>query len=235
MRWVVVFLVFANIGYFAWASWEDSKVGYWLPEAKEDHSEAAANRLLLLSEVQKAPEVNVVDVMGARSLLDHEEKEECLVVGPFANAVEVDELRQRLLAIGVRSTERADEGSQQQDYWVHIPPLPSREAALRLLKELQAQRIDSFIITQGELTNGISLGLFSHKKLAENVSRRMSGAGYSVAIKVLPRVPDRWWLEMKSSAVKRLSSTFWDDVAVNFPGLEKMNALCRQKNLKKEP
>ena len=235
MRWVVIVLVFANICYFAWAFWQESRIGYWLPEATEEHKEVTAKRLVLLSEIQDTPKGNRVNKLNTGAAAKDERSDECFIVGPFANAVEVDELQQRLLAVGVHSKERADEDSQQQDYWVHIPPLPSRESAMRLLRELQAQRIDSFVITQGELANGISLGLFSHKNLAEAVRSRLRGAGYSVAIKILPRVPDQWWLEIDASTVKRLSATFWDDVADDFPGLKKKNASCGQKNLKKEP
>ena len=148
--------------------------------------------------------------------------------------VEVDELQQRLFAVGVSSKERADENSQQEDYWVHIPPLVSRDAAIRLLRELQAQRIDSFVITQGELANGISLGLFSRSESAKAVSRRLMGAGYVVAIKSLPRVPEQWWLEMDAAVEGKLSTSFWDEAADQFPELKKLKKSCKSIATDKE-
>ncbi len=233
MRWTVIFLVFANLSYFAWGSYHESRGGYWLPEESDDYTEVSAERLVLLVETSGAHSATSSDMAGVKPLINSSIQSgrklvnECLVVGPFANVVEVDELQQRLFAVGVSSHERADENSQQQDYWVHIPPLPSRDAAIRLLRELQAQRIDSFVITQGELANGISLGLFSRSESAKTVSRRLTDAGYGVAIKSLPRVPEQWWLEMDSTVESRLSSSFWDETTDQFPELKKLKKSCK--------
>lgn len=233
MRWTVIFLVFANISYFAWGSYEESRGGYWLPEESDAYKEASGKRLVLLTEMEGSGSSSAGDMTKIKPLLNSPAQagfklgSKCLIVGPFANAVELDELQQRLFAVGVSSKERADEYSQQQDYWVHIPPLPGRDAAIRLLRELQAQRIDSFVITQGELANGISLGLFSRSESAKAVSRRLIDAGYGVAIKSLPRVPEQWWLEMDAAVEGRLSSLFWDEAADQFPELKKFKKSCK--------
>ncbi len=238
MRLTVIFLVFANISYFAWGSWQESKVGYWLPENDDAYTEASGERLVLLTETEESLQSRREDIAVQpalnTSLYSGGEAQECLVVGPFANVVEVDELQQRLFAVGVSSKERADENSQQEDYWVHIPPLARRDAAIRLLRELQAQRIDSFVITQGELANGISLGLFSRSESAKAVSRRLMDAGYVVAIKSLPRVPEQWWLEMDAAVEGKLSTSFWDEAADQFPELKKLKKSCKSIATDKE-
>ncbi|MBO9483032.1 MULTISPECIES: SPOR domain-containing protein [Gammaproteobacteria] len=238
MRLTVIFLVFANIGYFAWGSWQESRVGYWLPESDSAYTEAAGERLVLLTETEDYLQSlrNETEVQPAleTSLYSGDAVQECLIVGPLANVIEVDELQQRLFAVGVSSKERADESSQQEDYWVHIPPLASRDAAIRLLRELQAQRIDSFVITQGELTNGISLGLFSRREFAKAVSRRLMDAGYEVAIKSLPRVPEQWWLEMDAAVEEKLSTSFWDEATDQFPELKTLRTACKKNDALKK-
>lgn len=236
MRWTVIFLVFANIGYFAWGAWQESRGGYWLPGESGLYEGVYGERLVLLSETEDSdslpwssdavPEVQGSLNPGAQSGTT---AQECLIVGPFANAVEVDELQQRLYALGIDSQERAEASNQQQDYWVHIPPLPSRDAAIRLLRELQAQKIDSFVITQGELANGISLGLFSRSESAKVVSRRLTNAGYGVAIKSLPRTPEQWWLELDVAVAGKLSTAFWDETVDQFPGMKQLQAPCKKK------
>ena len=191
--------------------------------------------LVLLTETASQSVQNEAGVQTAlHSSLYPDTVQECLVVGPFANVVEVDELQQRLLAVGVSSKERAEENSQQNDYWVHIPPLASRDAAIRQLRELQAQRIDSFVITQGELANGISLGLFSRLESAKAVSRRLKAAGYEVAIKSLPRVPEQWWLEMDAAVEAKLGMSFWDEAADQFPELKKLRTACKKNEALKK-
>ncbi len=207
-------------------------MGYWLPESYDAYTEAAGERLVLLTETEDYLQSlrNETEVQPAldTSLYPGDTVQECLVVGPLANVIEVDELQQRLFAVGVSSKERVDESSQQEDYWVHIPPLASRDAAIRLLRELQAQRIDSFVITQGELTNGISLGLFSRSEFAKAVSRRLMDAGYVVAIKSLPRIPEQWWLEMDAAVEGKLSASFWDEAADQFPELKTLRTACKK-------
>ncbi|TBW47510.1 SPOR domain-containing protein [Marinobacter halodurans] len=64
------------------------------------------------------------------------------------------------------------ENARPPYHWVLIPPFPSREAALGRLEELQRAGVDSFLVTEGEYRNAISLGLFESKKLAEDLNAR---------------------------------------------------------------
>ncbi len=213
-------------------------MGYWLPGSDSAYTETAGERLVLLTETEDSPGFgqNEAEIRPAlnTSLSPDDAVQECLVVGPLASVIEVDELQQRLFAMGISIKVRADEGNQQKDYWVHIPPLASREAAMWLLRELQAQRIDSFVITQGELTNGISLGLFSRSDSAKLVSRRLKEAGYAVAIKSLSRVPEQWWLELDAAEEGKLSSSFWDEATDQFPELKTSRTACKKNDALKK-
>lgn len=52
--------------------------------------------------------------------------------------------------------------------WVMIPPQPP-EAARRQFRDIQRQGIDSYLVTQGEYRNAISLGLFESREAAISV------------------------------------------------------------------
>ncbi|MGB1272571.1 MAG: SPOR domain-containing protein, partial [Endozoicomonas sp.] len=214
MRWVALSLVLFNVGYFAWGMFQQSRMSYHTQVDSALPREEAGRRLELLSERRQAqPFRQSVIAESSPPAPVSDGDAQCLFLGPFTSADQADQLQQRLFAIGVSSREKADQNDQQSDYWVHIPPLPSRDAAIRQLRELQAQKIDSFVITQGELANGISLGLFGHKESAENVSRRLMEAGYPVAIKSLPKAPEKWWLELNNEEEGKLNERFWGEVA----------------------
>lgn len=54
-------------------------------------------------------------------------------------------------------------------WWVHIPPLASREAADKKARELKAMGVsDYFVVQEGALRNAISLGIFSTEKAAQD-------------------------------------------------------------------
>ena len=226
MRLVVIVLVFANLAYFAWGSWHASQVGYWLPQEDTAYQQASGERLLLLAELEREEEVATKPLDDLPVLSPLTVTRQCLSVGPFGSEAAVAQWQQRLLSHGVSSGLRAEQSGAHKDYWVHIPPLPSTDGAMRLLRELQAQRIDSFVITQGDLANGISLGLFAHREAALSVMSRLKDAGYKVAIRPLPKVPERWWLEMDVAAEAGLGSSFWDQARQQLPQLQRHITDC---------
>lgn len=226
MRAAVIVLVLANLAYFAWGSWQASQVGYWLPHEDLAYPHMFGERLVLRAELEGTESVAtpLQDLSVPVSVTD---AHQCLSVGPFGSESVVVQWQQRLLSHGVSSELRTEHNSAHQDYWVHIPPLPSTEQAMRLLRELQAQRIDSFVITQGDLANGISLGLYPNRERAESVSRRLKDFGYKVAVKPLPAVPGRWWLEMDAAAEAELEPLFWDQAEQQFAQLQRHEIACQ--------
>src|SRR5699024_850404 len=82
------------------------------------------------------------------------------------------------------------------DYWVHLGPMASREAALVRLRELHAEGIDSFIITEGELTNAISLGYFTRETLAQRSLAEWRQRGLEVNVRAVERVDRKLWLAL---------------------------------------
>lgn len=226
MRSVVIVLVLANLAYFAWGSWQASQAGYWLPQENTAYQNMSGERLVLRAELEpeEVTPKPLDDLSVPGTLTD---SRRCLRVGPFGNEAVVAQWQQRLLSHGVSSELRPEQNNEHNDYWVHIPPLPSTDGAMRLLRELQAQRIDSFVITQGDLANGISLGLYSRREKAESVSRRLRGAGYKVAVRPLPRLPAQWWLEMDAVAEAELGLLFWDQAEQQFSQLQRHEIACQ--------
>ncbi|OED41537.1 hypothetical protein ACH42_13630 [Endozoicomonas sp. (ex Bugula neritina AB1)] len=231
MRWIILVLIFTNLGYFAWGSFQESKGIYQISSARPEGLAESGRRLILLSESTLTSAINEKTTTKVQPLKEDEEPPEhslqCLALGPFQSSDLVDQVQQRLFSLGIESRERADKNNQALDYWVHIPPLASRDAAIRLLRELQSQKIDSFVITQGELSNGISLGLFSKYDSAKAVRRRLMDADYPVEIKTLSQQSGSWWLELDSDAEDKLDNYFWDELVRRMPGIKKAKKNCK--------
>ncbi|WP_448215560.1 SPOR domain-containing protein [Endozoicomonas sp. 2B-B] len=223
MRWIVLVLLFANAGYFVWGYYHQSHKPYRAVNVGDEVSVQAGKRLMLLSEVASELPVQTREKKTTKKVAEAQ----CLVVGPFESSAKADHLQQKLFSLGISSRERSDNEAVLADYWVHIPPRSNRQSAIRLLRELQGQGIDSFVITQGELANGISLGLFSKEVSANEVSRRVQEAGYEPAIKKLPREPETFWLEMTDSEAKKLSVGFWERQADEYNDLKMLEKNCK--------
>ena len=101
----------------------------------------------------------------------------------------------RAEALGFESEMRSLATGGSIEHWVHIPPLANRQQSLQLLRELQGRGIDSYIITQGDLAEGISLGLFKNKESAGRLTQKMLDMEYDVVIKEVVRGEKELWLE----------------------------------------
>ncbi len=228
MRWIILALIFVNLGYFALGSFRASQSSYQIKSERPTEVAGVSKRLVLLSESLPATLdqriKNPVIITDKTQINDNDQQ--CLALGPFMNSDVVDQVQQRLFSMGVESRERTNNVARTADYWVHIPPMTSRDAAIRLLRELQSQKIDSFVITQGELTNGISLGLFSNYDSAKAVRRRLVNAGYPVEIEKLVLQPESWWLELDSGEEEKLDSNFWSELIERVPAIKKTKKSC---------
>ncbi|MRI32997.1 sporulation protein [Endozoicomonas sp. OPT23] len=229
MRWIFLVLLFANACYFVWGYYQQSHQNYPEVAPVTNAVPLQGKRIVLLSEIAAKPK-SIVSVTASKKEQTETKvhnARQCLVLGPFRTAKKADQLQQRLFSLGLSSRERSDNEAAGEDYWVHIPPLANRQAAIRLLRELQGQGIDSFVITQGELANGISLGLFTKQKSANQVSRRLLEAGYETAIKKLKRNPKVFWLEMEAGKAGDLGGKIWADISKEYKGLKMLEKSCK--------
>ncbi len=71
-------------------------------------------------------------------------------------------------------------------HWVLIPPQP-RAVALRQFQDIQRQGIDSYLVTEGENRNAISLGLFEHRESAISVLEEKKRQNLNAVLVNFPR------------------------------------------------
>lgn len=71
-------------------------------------------------------------------------------------------------------------------HWVIIPPQPP-EVARRKFRDIQRQGIDSYLVTEGENRNAISLGLFESREAAKSVLEEKKRQKLNVVLANFPR------------------------------------------------
>ncbi|WP_165857703.1 SPOR domain-containing protein [Marinobacter sp. JSM 1782161] len=102
----------------------------------------------------------------------HAEDRHCFTVPGFESRADA-----RAFAKGLNLDDEGIRVEPQREvsspyHWVLIPPLPGRDAALQRLEELQRGGVDSYLVTEGEYRNAISLGLFESETLASDLNAR---------------------------------------------------------------
>jgi hypothetical protein len=186
MRWVFLSLICLNLLVMVWF-WRD-QAGTSMERISEPKQKGEA--LVLLSELDSS-DIDYKEIKAKSSRV----ASRCYSVGPLADRIDAKHLKVRAEALGFNSELRGLATGTSIEHWVHIPPQANRQQSLRLLRELQGRGIDSYIITQGDLAEGISLGLFRNEDSAQRLTKKMQGMDYNVVIKEVSRGEKELWLE----------------------------------------
>lgn len=191
MRTFVILLVLANLAYLGWnlSSRQEAAQSRFVTPATR-----AESTLQLLSEVP-AP--------ARRPAAP----QTCISLGVFDNTSESDFLVSALLERGLQARVELLQTEQPRGFRVYMPPFNSRAAAQQTLAALQAEDIDSFIITTGAFAGGISLGLFSQESLALSLQERLAGRGYATSIEEVVAANNEIWVTIEGLSQDLLEGT----------------------------
>lgn len=212
MRWLFIGLIIVNVFYFVWS--QQGVSGGQQPATTAQSTTTGVSKVELLSEVLPEANSQAVEVQ-ARTYPAGE-----LLLGGFSDEETALKLQQRLLSLDIESEVTALDSQVDIEYWVYLQPLPSRQASVRLLQELQALKIDSFLITQGDLANGISLGMFSREDSAKGVVEQLSRVGYEPLIRPVERLQRLHWVVIDSNARRLVDEKLLKQLVTDFAGMQ---------------
>ncbi len=211
MRWSLLLLLVLNLFYYVWHQ-QQAPINV-VEVAPLEQYQARQQDIRLLSE---APAT--VASSATRESSSYSESS-CMFLGGFETSAAAETLRQRLAGLDIESVVKGFVAAAELDYWVYLPPLASREASLRQLKELQARQIDSFIIAEGDLSNGISLGIFPRYESAVSVMSRLTDVGYEPALRKLPRDRQSYWVRVAPAGLRLVDEALLARLAESFQDL----------------
>jgi hypothetical protein len=218
MRWLFFLLVLLNI--FFWVQHLYQSPVRIKEVAPLDGYSRPQSNITLLSEsprAQRMPETTRAESIDNKG---------CLFLGGFDDELSAQSLEQRLLSLDIESEIQQLDVATGVDYWVYLPPLASRQASLRQLRELQSRNVDSYIITVGDLANGISLGIFSRKDSAEGVVARLREVDYSALVRELPRMHSKYWVRVAAASRAQLGDSILGALKKDMPTLQHRQMPC---------
>ncbi|MCW1938502.1 MULTISPECIES: SPOR domain-containing protein [Pseudomonas] len=221
MRWILLLLLLLNAFYYVWHQQQGPLRAKEVAPAGAYQS--ARKDIRLLSEAD-APRVRAESSAPADAVAP--EAAVCLYLGSFEEESRARVVEQRLLSLDIQAEVRSVDAAAGVEYWVYLPPLASRQASLRQLRELQARRIDSYIITQGELANGISLGIFPRNDSANSVMQRLRDVGYEPQIRELSRAHRSFWVRVAPESRRLADEFLLGRLAGDFAGLQHQLMPC---------
>lgn len=198
MRWLFALLLLANVGVWMWGQWYQGGVAKVAPRAQVN-----ADNIRLLSEPGAVP-VN----REARSAA-------CYTLGAFIDEASTPGAAARLDALARTYHVRTVEERQASAYQVFLPPLRTATAAERKRRELARLGLrDLYVMQDGAKKNGISLGVFSTAKAAEEYQRKLSELGVAAQRHTLYKTQARTWLDLgrlDAALAQRLRQASWPE------------------------
>ncbi len=228
MRYILVSLILLNLAYL-YAHLQSATPSPVTGETVATSGDLPS--ITLLSESLQAPGVRrqqeMERVVNNPVLFNRHEASACQALGPFLSVTQGQAAVERLLAMDIEVQLRAlDTVLEQYDYRVMIPPTRSIEAAFRKLRELQALGIDSYVITQGKDSMGISLGVFSSEDAAGQVRKKLNADGHVTEIRKMPRLERRYWVFSSESDNLNIGETAMRSIREQFPDVGYSMRVC---------
>lgn len=199
MRGILVGLLFSNIVFLAWNFLAPGLAPIVVPRVSESVGSQSLQLLGEIDPMQLLPYSGRGELVENVDLARVESDGYCAEIGPFRSE---EDAQGFVLTNSARMDLRLDvrEVPSPPDYRVYLPPFGSRELAESTLTTLRAQfaannlAIDTYLMSSGELSNGIALGLFSEQRNALNVQQQMEVLGYKVVVRSEQNQAEEVWL-----------------------------------------
>lgn len=182
MRALIVLLLLANAGFFAWSHWIAR------PASRLQSQAESAPRIVLASEAPEAQPPRTLRLEPGVS---------CLSLGPFFDLSDAARASTSLRASGLEPRQRATVGTVWAGWWVALEGLGSQDEAQPVVERLHQFGVgDAYVVPdeQGGVT--ISLGLFTEQQRALRRADDVRALGYQPVLSERQRVGTVYFIDV---------------------------------------
>ena len=184
MKWLVWFLVLANVALLAYFN-----IGTIAPKSVAFNKAISPEKLQVLAEkdLEAMPKKMVaVPAPAAAAAQTSTLSTSCYKWGNFTTT-NLPSAQVVLVRMGLEGVVNQEPVAQQdRRFWVYYPPLKTAELARQKAEEIKALGVDElFIVQDSQWRHAISFGLFSDEILASNLLSDLQAKGLKGATKAL--------------------------------------------------
>ena len=187
---------------------------------KKESRPAAPDHSIRVAEAAPAPAENI-DKPPTKS------KEQCFIVGPYAQNIDATSAVMQLKERGLQAKIRSQQEQIAKGYWVYIPPLPNREEAKKMMREMQRNNVESFIVTKGNKTNAVSVGIYGELVAAEARRDELRAKGFAVELEERASTSTEFWVQVPVNSEKEMLSEIEQALANGASGKRLERAPCQ--------
>lgn len=150
----------------------------------------------------------------------------CYTIGPFLTREEANKTGKRMQDEQLIVERREKTEKLVYGYRVYIPPLPTRQEANVITRELSDLGIlDYFIITGDEQENGISLGVFKQKSGAIRRMAQIRRFNFNVKMEARHKETIVFWLDVIDQE-QSFTRQLWTEISEDGQQLQRLTKKC---------
>jgi len=215
MRQIVITLVLANLGYFAWNLYAPAETEI---APRVSSADIAPSILRLRSELADVVTTN--------------ESDSCAYIEGFNNLEDANDFISYASAMNLSVRLLLQGELLDSHFRVYLPPFESREAASSALDEFMAgsvsdaDGIDGYVITRGALENAIVFGIFAQIDEALAIQEFLRSLGLNTEIGEVPRAEGPIMVQQFALPVEGFSEVIWQQIQLDIPYLSRTQNLC---------
>ena len=228
MRWVFILFLLLNVVYFGWELDRQTRINRHIP-APSAVSTAGAEKLQLVSESDAPPQiyqpkternaetdgpgkidsifvnpgnqlVTELPDIGTANLDTGASKKYCYTFGPIEEEVLAtgigDWFNSRRAKTYIHYTD--EKGSQL--FWIYLTPDKPDRNAMDIIRDLKDKGIEGYpLISEGELQNSISLGLYKGQTAVNEKIAKLKEQGYKPVVVPYAEGKRVYWVDVQLS------------------------------------
>lgn len=155
------------------------------------------------------------------------EERVCYTLGPFPRPEDAVGAVMQLKARDLDARARKKDEAAQAGFLTFIAPLKTRAEARAILRTLHQQGIDSFIVTQGDKNNAISVGIYSELEQAQARQVELRKKGFQVLVEPRGTVKQEHWVDVMGEKGANVVAEIEKSLATDFASLRLERKDCR--------
>lgn len=221
MRWIAASLVLINLAVAGWYFWQSGAE----PVEAEAMAEGGIPEVEF-GNLRTERGRDALDIPVLTTLDDDRDEPHCAFVGVFADTEQAETAQRRLAALEIPASVSAVAVPDEPLWWVHLAPANTQADAERRLRQLNERQIDSFLVSEGEFRNAISLGYFRSRDNALTLREQMQDQDVDAQLQEIQRFRDTYWLTIEPEQAALLGERSLDAIRSAQPDIELREAPC---------
>ena len=238
MRWIFYTLIALNLGYFVWQVVVTSKARTVIsPQLNAQANLDGSIKLLAEAREQIKPgvqnkneeSVNLIaaapdPVKGGDAV---GEGSQCDQFGPFVDERSLSLFVNFLLGLKLKPQVFKESLVLEPFYWVYLTPLESTLRALEIMSELKAEGVEAFLISEGELKDGLSLGVYQDEAAVGALRSTIEELGFEIEVLKKSRRYEAGWVQLQRKDRENGGAESLIKVREQYPQVKYRQKVCK--------